>query len=189
MVGIKMFVTSCILQDVAFIRVWRINVRYIQFYFISNQYYIDFPDDKLMRNKESLNGEKHNRPCFFAFPDSNIPEIYWIIPISSKYEKYKKIADDKISKYGFCNTIRFGTVLGRDTAFLIQNMCPATDKYLEPYIDKNNNPVRVDDRLARDVEENARKVLALAKRGSKVVFPDIFSIYDELKRNIEELSD
>lgn len=80
-------------------------------------------------------------------------------------------------------------MLGRDTAFLIQNMCPATDKYLEPYIDKNNNPVRVDDRLARDVEENARKVLALAKRGSKVVFPDIFSIYDELKRNIEELSD
>ena len=51
-------------------------------------------------------------------------------------------------------------------------------------IQENSNPVRVDDRLAKDVEENARKVLAIAKRGSKVVFPDIFSIYDELRRDL-----
>jgi ABC-type polysaccharide transport system permease subunit len=72
-----------------------------------------------------------------AFKDYKIADIYWIVPISSKYEKFKRIEQDKINKYGHCNTIRFGTVLGRNTAFLIQNMCPATRKYLTAYIDKN----------------------------------------------------
>ena len=91
-----------------------------------DQYYLDFPDDKLMKNKDMIDGVPHSRPCFFAFPDSKAPEIYWIVPISSKYEKFKQIEEKKIQKYGKCNTIRFGTVLSRHTAFLIQNMCPVT---------------------------------------------------------------
>lgn len=152
-----------------------------QLYFLSNQYYQDFPDDKLMKNKDIINGVLHNRPCFFAFKDSKIDEIYWIVPISSRVEKFKQIEQDKIKKYGHCNTIRFGIVLGRNTAFLIQNMCPATNKYLTAYIDKNNCPVRIDNRIAADVEKNARNVLAMAKRGAKVIFPDVFKIYHELE--------
>lgn len=155
-----------------------------QLFFLSDQYYQDFPDDKLMQNKDIINGTPHNRPCFFAFKDSKIADIYWIVPISSKYEKFKRIEQEKIKKYGHCNTIRFGIVLGRNTAFLIQNMCPATSKYLTAYIDKNNCPIRIDDRIAADVEKNARHVLAMAKRGAKVIFPDIFKIYHELEQHI-----
>lgn len=155
-----------------------------QLYFLSDQYYLDFPDDKLMKNKDMIDGVPHSRPCFFAFPDSKAPEIYWIIPISSKYEKFKQIAEKKIQKYGKCNTIRFGTVLGRRTAFLIQNMCPATEKYLIAYIDKNNQPIRIDDRIAADVVKNAREVLGMAKRGAKVIFPDVFRIYRSLKQQL-----
>ena len=93
-----------------------------QFYFLSDQYYSDFPDDRLMKNKDMIDGHPHSRPCFFAFPDTKIPAIYWIVPISSQYEKFKRIEQDKIKEYGQCNTIRFGMVLGRNTAFLIQNM-------------------------------------------------------------------
>lgn len=106
-----------------------------QLYFLSDRYYMDFPDDKLMKNKETTGGVPHNHPCFFALSDSKHPEIYWIIPISSKYEKFKKIAEKKAKKYGRCNTIRFGTVLERNTAFLIQN------------------------RIASDVIRNAKEVL------------------------------
>lgn len=157
-----------------------------QLFFLSNQYYIDFPDDKLMKNKDIIDGIPHNRPCFYAFADSKHTGIYWIVPISSRYEKYKKIEQSKIQKYGRCNTIRFGTVLGRNTAFLIQNMCPATLQYLTPYIDKNNCPIRIDDRVAADVEKNARDVLAIAKRGAKVIFPDVFRIYNGLVDQLEE---
>lgn len=156
-----------------------------QLYFLSNQYYVDFPDDKLMKNKDIIDGVPHNRPCFFAFSDTKHPEIYWIVPISSRHEKYRKIEQAKIQKYGSCNTIRFGTVLGRNTAFLIQNMCPATLRYLTPYIDKNCCPIRIDGRVAKDVESNARDVLAIAKRGAKVIFPDVFKIYADLVQQIE----
>ena len=155
-----------------------------QLYFLSDQYYLDFPDDKLMKNKDMIDGVPHSRPCFFAFPDSKTPEIYWIVPISSKYEKFKQIEEKKIQKYGKCNTIRFGTVLGRHTAFLIQNMCPATEKYLIAYIDKNNQPIRIDDRIAADVVKNAHEVLGMAKRGAKVIFPDVFRIYRSLKQQL-----
>ena len=137
-----------------------------------------------MRNKDTIDGVPHSRPCFFAFSDAKIPEIYWIIPISSKYDKYKRIEMDKIKKYGRCNTIRFGTFLGRDTAFLIQNMCPATKKYLTPYIDKNQQPIQIDGRIASDVEKNARIALAMAKRGAKVIFPDIFAIFRVLEEQL-----
>lgn len=155
-----------------------------QLYFLENQYYQDFPDDKLMKNKDMMDGALHNRPCFFAFEDSKIPDIYWIVPISSRVEKFKQIKQDKIKKYGHCNTIRFGIVLGRNTAFLIQNMCPATSKYLTAYIDKKECPVRIDDRLAADVERHARSALAMAKRGAKVIFPDVFQIYQGLERQL-----
>lgn len=42
-----------------------------QLYFLSDQYYLDFPDDKLMKNKDMIDGVPHSRPCFFAFPDIN----------------------------------------------------------------------------------------------------------------------
>lgn len=66
-----------------------------QLYFLSDQYYIDFPDDKLMKNKDTIDGIAHSRPCFLAFPDAKNPAIYWLVPISSRYEKYQKIAQAK----------------------------------------------------------------------------------------------
>lgn len=115
----------------------------------------------------------------FAFRDGRESGIYWIVPISPKYEKYKRIEQYKIKKF------RFGTVLGRNTAFLIQNMCPATEKYLTPYVDKNRQPIRIDGRVAADVEKNARNVLALAKRGAKVIFPDVFKIFRDLVKQLQ----
>lgn len=61
-----------------------------QLYFLSDQYYIDFPDDKLMKNKDVIQGVPHSRPCFLAFPDSKNPAIYWLVPISSRYENTRK---------------------------------------------------------------------------------------------------
>lgn len=37
------------------------------FYYIDDQYFKDFPDSYLMQNKEKVNGQLHDRPCFYAF--------------------------------------------------------------------------------------------------------------------------
>ena len=156
-----------------------------RFCFLSDQYYEDFQDKYLMRNREIVNGVMHDRPCFFVFQDSVMTEILWLVPISSNYKKYKGLYDKKVIRYGKCNTIRFGDMLGKQAAFLIQNMCPVTKQYIrETYIDKNGIPIQIDERVVEDVISNAREVLAITKRGIKIVFPDINTIHTELCKQI-----
>jgi len=159
-----------------------------RFCFLSDQYYEDFKDEYLMQNKEEVDGINHNRPCFFVFCDNAIPEIFWLVPISSNYLKYKTLHDKKIQKYGKCNTIRFGEVLGRQAAFLIQNMCPVIERYVhEIYVDKNGTAIKIDDRIVNDVIVNAREVLAITKRGIRIIFPDVNAIYKKLCEQIIQM--
>ena len=64
------------------------------FYYIKDQYFIDFPDTYLMQNKETVNGKVHDRPCFYAFKDHS-SGLYWMIPFSSQVSKFKNIYDKK----------------------------------------------------------------------------------------------
>lgn len=156
-----------------------------QFCFLTDAYFKDFPDDRLMRNKEVISGISHNRPCFFAFPDKQSPEIYWLIPISSKVEKYRVHYDKKMEKYGYCTTIAFGNVAGAEAVFLIQNTCPATQRYINNiYFDRKNVPVRIDDRLAEHVVRCARKTLSEYFRGKAVIFPDVRKIKAALQQQL-----
>jgi hypothetical protein len=134
-----------------------------------------------MKNQESLHGQAHDRPCFYAFED-NKTRLYWMIPISSRILKYKDYYNKKVQKYGNCYTIAFGYVIGHEKAFFIQNMCPLTSKYIKnEYIDSvANKPVRIDGVSEKIIISKARKVLALQRRGIKLIFPDVFKIESEL---------
>ena len=157
-----------------------------QFCFLKDQYYMKFTDKYLMKNKETIAGVEHNRPFFFVFPDVSVPGIYWLVPVSSRCDKYKTEYDKKVERYGFCNTIRFGTILGTQAAFLIQNMCPVTEEYISKiYKDKNNMPIKIDNRILQDVIYNARKVLDRHLRGVPLIFPDVKTIYNTLCAELE----
>lgn len=151
------------------------------FYYIDDQYFIDFPDDMLMRNKEKVNGQAHDRPCFYAFKDKNTG-LYWLIPFSSQVEKFKKYYNKKIKQFGKCDTIAFGEVLGYEKAFLIQNMCPITENYIKnEYIDRYASiPVRIDGRFELELINKAKKVLALQRKGINLIFPDVLKIEKKL---------
>ena len=58
-----------------------------KFYFINDEFFDVFKDYGLMIHKE--NGNK--RPCYFCFRDRQDKEIIWFVPISTKYDKYKKM--------------------------------------------------------------------------------------------------
>ncbi|MCD8200673.1 MAG: hypothetical protein LUD47_01190 [Clostridia bacterium] len=161
-----------------------------QMYFLSDQFFLDFDDPFLMKNK-TVGGSTHNRPYFLAFPDVDEPRIYWVVPISSNVEKYTIQAQKIEAKYKVknsnytCETIRFGKVLGRDAAFLIQNMCPTIDMYMTPYLDKNGCPILPRNDVSTDVIRHATAVLAKVKRGVKMVFPDVLGMYNELKKKLQ----
>ena len=158
-----------------------------RFCFLSDQYYTLFQDAYLMKNKEVVDGNLHKRPCFFVFQDSETKDIQWLVPISSNYGKYKGLYDKKVRRYGKCNTIRFGEVLGKQAAFLIQNMCPVIEQYiLEIYVDKNGFPIQIDGRTVDDVVTNAREVLAITKRGARLIFPDVTAILAVLREQLSQ---
>ena len=158
----------------------------IEMYFIIDEYFTKFKDPFLMKNKETVNNIKHDRPFFYAFKDKKNPRIYWMVPVSSQYTKYKKIYDKKIEKYGHCETIVFGRVINTYAAFLIQNICPATKKYLVEYLDSNNNSIRIDYDLAIEIEKNANSVLIKENKGIKIVFPNIKDIYRKLEQELTQ---
>lgn len=104
-----------------------------RFYFIRQEFFVLFSKYNLMHNKE--NGNK--RPCYFCFRDESDYEIIWFVPISSRVEKYRKIYDLKKLKNKRVYNFVFGKLLGKETVFLIQNMFPTTEKYIEEkYVNK-----------------------------------------------------
>lgn len=151
------------------------------FVFLSKDYFSDFPDDKLMKNKEIVDGKVHDRPCFFAFTLPKNVDIFWVVPFSSQTDKYHRIYENKIRKYHKCDTIVFGEVLGHQKAFLIQNICPVTQKYIhQVYIDNRAKiPVRIEQPLANMIEKKAKSVLEKQRKGIPLIFPDVLAI--ELK--------
>ena len=95
-------------------------------YHIKNEYFEVVKADKLMKNHEG----KYTRPNYFCIKNEN-EKFMWFIPMSSKVEKYRDIIKYKIKKYGRCDTIVIGNYRRRKHAFLLQNMFPITEKYID----------------------------------------------------------
>lgn len=150
------------------------------FYCIKDEYFERFKDKNLKPNK----GVGHGRPCFFAVEDAETG-LFWAVPVSSKVEKYKKIYCDKIARGKTCDTIVFGEFMGDERAFLLQNMAPVSEKYVDnEYIDRaNGKPARVGVVLENILIKKARRVLWLVRHGKKVVFPDVLRIEEELLKD------
>ena len=153
------------------------------FYFIKDAFFDVIEDKELMQNKE--NGSK--RPCYFCFRSKENNEIIWFIPVSTKVDKYNKIYNKKIEmqkKLGkklSVDTIVFGYVSNTYSTFLIQNMFPVTEKYIESQYIKNNVAIRLSNKLQKEIIYKANKVLGLYKHGMKnIIFPDIDKILKQL---------
>lgn len=133
-----------------------------------------------MQNKETIDGAVHNRPCYYAIEDINTG-LYWLVPISSQVDKYKKIHQKKIEKYGYCDTLVFGIVLGKEKAFLIQNAFPASDEYINNlYYDNSGILVSASDKTMKEVVVSLKNVLKKLRKGRNVIFPDSLKIEKEL---------
>ena len=151
-------------------------------FFLAQKYFDNFKDAFLATNKETMNGKLHGRPYFFAFLDETT-KLYWMIPVSSKLEKYRSIYQHKLEKNGRCDTLAFGYVMGKECAFLIQNMCPASQEYIESeYIDKAKNaPVSLDPVFEKELITKAERVINIVRRGNKtLLFTDALEIEKKL---------
>lgn len=147
-------------------------------YHIKDEYFDVVNDDNLMQNHEK--GKK--RPTYFTIKDK---EILWFIPVSSKIEKYKKIIDKKIERYGFCNTIIIRKIADEDTAILLQNAFPTLEKYIDHVHTINGVPLKVPTDLQHEIKGLFKNMLGLKKRGTNLFFADIDKIKERMLEEIK----
>ena len=148
-------------------------------YHIKDDFFDLINDENLMTNHER--GRK--RPTYFTIRDK---DILWFIPLSSKVDKYKKIIDKKVKKYGVCNTIMIRNILGHESAILLQNAFPTLEKYIDHiHVLENGKPAKVIDTICDEILENFNQIMKLKRIGINLFFTNIDYIkekmLDELK--------
>lgn len=146
-------------------------------YHIKDEYFDVVNDESLMQNHEK--GKK--RPTYFTIKDK---DILWFIPISSKVEKYQRIINKKIEKYGFCNTIIIRKIADEDAAILLQNAFPTLEKYIDHVHTVDGISLKVPTDLQNEIKSMFKNMLALKKRGANLFFSDIDKLREKM---LEEL--
>lgn len=146
------------------------------FYFLTDSYYKRFANCGLVKNKTS-----GKRPCYYCL---ELDGFFWMIPISSKIEKYEAIYEKNNKKYRNYFGIRFGYVNGKRSAFLLQNICPVTSEYIDSVykINKGQDFVRVNSKTDTELLKAAKQILRLNANGIKVTLSDIDTIMNELEQ-------
>lgn len=146
-------------------------------YHIKDEFFDIINDDMLMTNHER--GKK--RPTYFTIKDG---DILWFIPLSTKVDKYKKIANNKIKKFGSCNTIIIDEILNNEVAILIQNAFPILEKYIDHVHLVNGIPAKVPTLLQKKILANFKYMIKMKEKGINLFFTDIDRIKNQM---LEEL--
>lgn len=150
-------------------------------YHIKDAFFHDANDPTLMANKEGGN----YRPHFLAIQDSENSSIFWMVPVSSKYEKYEKIYLQQLSRYKKCTKIVLGKCGGRKTAFLIQNAFPIISDYFDHIHTSQGKPLSIHKSTQKQIVNNLNSNLRLHKHGTSLFFTDIDRLYIMMENKLK----
>lgn len=148
------------------------------FYKIKDSYFVDFPSDRHMQNK----AEK--RPYYLAIKGKD--GIIWMLPISSKVDKYKaKIASDE-KRFGECLTCHIITYMQEERAVLIGNMIPVSEEYIKgEFTIREKHYVVQDKSSIKAIQKRCSRYLSFVRRGILRPYVDILSIEQNLLNRME----
>ena len=152
-------------------------------YFVKDEFFDRVQDAFLKMNKEDS-----ARPHYFPFID-NKTGLYWLIPCSSRIDKYKNIIESKKAKGKPHNHIQIIKVNGREEAFLYQDMFPVLPKYIaDPYSNKYGIFEVKSESMIEQINGNAVKIIKLLRHGLKFTptQPDILRIEKLMLEEINE---
>jgi hypothetical protein len=137
-------------------------------YHIKDTYFDAVKDDKLMRNHE---GGAY-RPTYFCVKDEKT-DLLWVIPMSSRLDKYNTVIEKDIQRYGSCLKILIARYGDGQSAFLFQNMFPILPKYIDHIHTVAGMPMAVNPVVQEEIKKRFKEIRRLYARGAKMVFPDI----------------
>lgn len=149
------------------------------FYILKDNFFELINDPYLKDNKDG------NRPFYFCIKEeTDRKTLFWMIPLSSRIEKYKGI----IAKKESLNKPTDGLYVcklpnDRESAFLIQDIFPVTEEFIErEYTLAQNHLALVKEADIKIIQNKAKKVIKLVKRGIKLTptSPDVINIINIL---------
>lgn len=137
-------------------------------YHINDVYFDNVKDNKLMQNHD----KGSFRPTYFCLKDENT-ELFWVIPMSSQFEKYQSIIAKDTERYGRCLKIVVAKYYNKQTAFLIQNMFPILPKYFHHIHTINGVQKAVSHVVQIEILRCFKEARLFQSKGAKIIFPDI----------------
>ena len=161
------------------------NIKEGRLYFIKDEFLIKYGEKyNLMDNKEEK-GTK--RPTYFCFRDSKQNELLWFVPMSKQYEKYMTIYENKKEriKKEPNNFIFFKNIAGIKGVFLIQNMFPTIEKYVQEEYFRKGQEIKIPLLIEKEILKKARTAIALAKKGVSSTYTDLPEFIKDIKYEIE----
>ena len=133
------------------------------FYIIQDRFFEDMPDPYLKGNKAG------NRPHYYCFEDT-AAGIYWMIPLSSRIDKFRKIIEKKEQSGKPCDILHIVKLDdSRESVFLIQDMFPITEEYIErEYTIAGNHLMLTSEHTAKISITESKKSIGNVKAWCKV---------------------
>ena len=135
-----------------------------------------------MENK--IQGTK--RPTYFCFRDKKEKDILWFVPMSSKYDKYLEIYESIKQKRGKepNNFVFARNVAGKKTVFLIQNMFPTLEKYIEEEYKKAGISIKVPKAVKEEIDRKTRDIFTYTNRGIVATFTNLPEFIKEIRAEL-----
>ena len=148
------------------------------FYIIKDSFFEAMADPNLKMNKDG------NRPHYYCFRDGNTG-VYWMIPLSSKINKYKALMEQREKSGKPCDILHIVKLANdKESVFLIQDMFPITGKYIDrEYTIAGNHLILTKKHVVEEIERKAKKVMGMLKHGVKFTpsQPNVIKILKTLK--------
>ena len=153
-------------------------------YFIKDEFLEKYGQKyHLMENKVEK-GTK--RPTYLCFKDNKNKDLLWFVPMSKQYDKYFKIYNNKKQKINKepNNFVFFNNIAGIKGVFLIQNIFPTTEIYVQEEYLRKGQEIKVSKIIQREILEKAKNVLALSNRGIVATYTNLPEFIKEIKQEI-----
>jgi len=132
------------------------------FYFVDDSFFEKVQDPYL-----KINYEYTYRPHYFPFVDENTG-LLWLVPCSSRVEKFEKIIEKKKEKHKPVDAIKIVTLFDDKTVLLFQDMFPVTEKYIKNEYIKGGHSVKIaDPDTVAMLEKTAAKIVKMIHKGVK----------------------
>jgi len=127
-------------------------------YILDNDFYTKVNDPKLSK---AFKGDI--RPVYIVKKDKNTG-LYWVAPCSKQWDKYQNLISLRQSDNKSTSGIQLLKTFGVKSVFLLQDMFPVSENYINtPYIIRNQhvnvtNPNKISDfeRISNDIEKDFR---------------------------------